>query len=108
MACPKNLTVTVNTTTSNAIVLKIFLDNYNEEANYTIMYTLAWMNFTYLCFSHTREFVNVTRIYMPQNENKLMGLAPSSMYNITVVIKNIAGQVVNNSTFAITKEAGNT
>ena len=82
------------------------LSNYVENGKYNIMANATWLSFLHSCDSRLGDSKMVYETYTVNPVDlKITGLAPNSLYNITVTATNAVGngtKSVNNTT----QEAG--
>ena len=97
---PKDAEVDVTTVTKTSILLSVALGNYDERVNYTAFVT--WRKLHPACRNSTLG-TNVDSILM----YNITELDAGSLYDISVVISNAAGNATSNTVTMKTEETGN-
>ena len=82
------------------------LSNYVENGKYHLIANASWLRFLHSCNNHFRDSNMTYEMYtVNPMDLTITGLAPNSLYNITVTATNAVGNetsTVNN----MTQEAG--
>jgi hypothetical protein len=101
-ALPRNIVVNFTTTTTEISIMVSF-DNYSSAVGYTI--TVTWESLAHSC-SHVASVSDSETYYayVPMMEYTITGLDANSLYSITVLIRNPAGNVTSHPINATTQE----
>ena len=94
------------TSTSNGFSLVVNLSNYVENGKYHLIASATWLRFLHSCDNHLGDSNMAYETYtVNPMDLKITGLAPNSVYNITVTVTNAVGKRTN-TVIHMTQEAG--
>ena len=100
---PKDAEVNITTVTKTSTLLSVALGNYDEKVNYTAFVT--WRKLHPACRNSTVG-TNIEDIESVLTYN-ITELDPGSLYDISVVMSNAAGNATSNTVIMETEETGN-
>ena len=100
---PKDAEVNITAVTNTSISLSVYFGNYDEKVNY--MAFVTWRKLHPACTNGTvgTNIEDIDSILM----YNITELDAGSLYDISVVISNAAGNATSNTVFMKTEETGN-
>ena len=95
------------TSTSNGFSLLVNLNNYVENGKYHLIANATWWSLLHSCDSRLGDSKMTYETYYTVNpmDLNITGLAPNSVYNITVTVTNAVGNETS-TVIRMTQEAG--
>ena len=103
---PGSINIDVTSVGHHGFFLSVNLSNYVENGKYHLIANATWLRFLHSCNNRLGDSNMTYETYtVNPMDSKITGLAPNSVYNITVTVTNAVGNETS-TVIHMTEEAG--